>query len=121
MAWGLIVLGAICNNLALVMLKLAGPGIRWTDGQLIFTLPGLACLVGSIAAYGLAFLLTLKIFAIFQFSVAVPVFIGFQFVLTALMGYWVFHESINGVTWLGMAVILLGVVLVAVGRSAASA
>lgn len=110
-----IALAALCNASALWMLRMAGQGFAYKDLWLSVRLDSVGWLLGGVAAYALAFLLTVRILATHTFAVAVPIFIGLQFVFTALLAQLVLHESQPFSVWLGMAVILGGVALVAIG------
>ncbi|HPE41037.1 MAG TPA: EamA family transporter [Bacteroidales bacterium] len=68
-----------------------------------FALSGL-----SIAAASIIWMYVLKKF---EFSVAYPL-ISISYVFGLLAAYFIFHETISWTRWLGVAIIMIGVVLV---------
>lgn len=112
-----IALAALCNASALWMLRMGGQGFGWESPWLSVRLDSIGWLLGGLAAYAFAFMLTVRILAQQSFAVAVPIFIGLQFVFTALITHLVLHETQPVSVWLGMAIILGGVALVAFGSS----
>lgn len=70
--------------------------------------------VGGLALYGLGTVLWLAVLARAELSQAYP-FVGLSFVLTAAMGYFLFADALTPGRIAGIALIVVGVVLV--GRS----
>ena len=107
MIW--VLLAAALNAGALALLRVAGLQITWQHSTLTLPLNGLLALLAGVALYAGALLVTLRILTLFNFSAAVPLFVGVQFIFTALLAYAVFNESLNLQGWLGMAIIFIGV------------
>lgn len=112
-----IALAAICNASALWMLRMGGQGFALESPWLSVRLDSIGWLIGGLAGYAFAFVLTIRILAQQPFAVAVPIFIGLQFLCTALITHFLLHETQPVSVWLGMAIILGGVALVALGSS----
>lgn len=112
----LIALGALLNSTALVCLRWAERDMHWAQSTLSISLSSLGYLSGGVLAYGLAFLLTLRIMGQNELAFAVPVFVGLQFVFSLLAAHWLFHETLNWPHFAGAVLILLGVGLIASQR-----
>ena len=112
----LFVLTALLNTGALALIRLAGPGVRWSGMTLSLSLRGMVFLVGGVLAYALAFLLTVRLLSLSRFGMAVPVFVGLQFLFSLLTARFVFHESLTWMHLGGALLILGGIALVAGGR-----
>ena len=113
--WVWIVLAAALNASALALLRTAGLQMTWQHSILAVPLNGLLALLAGILLYAVALLVTLRILTLHQFIVAVPLFVGVQFVFTALLAYGLFHETLSLQGWLGIAIILFGISLLATG------
>lgn len=113
--WVWIVLAAALNASALALLRTAGLQITWQHSILAVPLNGLLALLAGILLYAVALLVTLRILTLHQFIVAVPLFVGVPFVFTALLAYGLFHETLSLQGWLGIAIILFGISLLATG------
>ncbi|MCP4251355.1 MAG: hypothetical protein GY778_30330 [bacterium] len=73
---------------------------------------GLACFALNAACYMFALQSpTLKI------SLAYPVMVGGGYAIIAIVAYFVLGERMNSAQWLGVALVLAGVVVIAVGTS----
>ncbi|HEX6989485.1 MAG TPA: EamA family transporter [Bacillota bacterium] len=70
---------------------------------------------GGLVAYGLATVLWLFVLSRLPLSLAYPLQ-ATAYVLGALAGLWLFAEPVPPVRWAGIALILLGVGLVASGK-----
>ncbi len=100
-----IVLAAALNAGALALLRTAGVQITWQNSLLAVPSTGLVALLAGVLLYAAALLVTLRILALHQFIVAVPLFVGVQFIFTALLAYAIFHETLSLQGWLGVAII----------------
>ncbi len=78
-----------------IMVSLASPGV-----------------IGGLVLYGIGTLIWLGALARTELSQAYP-FVGLGFVLTAVFGHLVFHETLSPARLLGTALIIGGIVLVA--------
>lgn len=114
--WLWIALAAGLNSAALVLMRFAGRDIHWTAPVFSISLASMGWLACSVLAYGLAFLLTIRILAMHQFGVAVPVFVGLQFAFSFMAARWIFRESVDTTQLLGVVLILAGVSLVAMRK-----
>lgn len=68
--------------------------------------------LAGLAMYGVGTLIWLSVLARLDLSLAYP-FVGLSFVLTAILGHFIFHEAFNPARVLGTALVIAGVVLVA--------
>lgn len=110
-----VLLAAAFNTGALALLRLAGGGIQYQAGVLTAGVLPLLYLLAGLMCYGVAFLLTVRILALSSFIVAVPVFVALQFVFSSVLALLLLGESLSGQGWLGLLVILLGIVLLVLG------
>jgi multidrug transporter EmrE-like cation transporter len=99
----------VCNVGAQVAVKLAGQKIEAQPGLLVWISPEILL---AVFLYGLAFLFTIKVFAVNPITVAGPIMAGATFVLVGLAGSIIFAEALSLQRLLGMACILLGILLV---------
>ena len=109
------------SAVAQVLLKfgMTGGGVRGAIAagsplgivQAVLVSPGV---MGGLALYGLGTVLWLAVLARAELSQAYP-FVGLSFVLTAAMGYFLFADALTPGRMVGIALIVVGVVLV--GRS----
>ncbi|HEY4076674.1 MAG TPA: hypothetical protein VGM26_07045 [Rhizomicrobium sp.] len=68
--------------------------------------------LAGLAMYGIGTLIWLSVLARMDLSLAYP-FVGLSFLLTAILGYFLFHEAFHAGRILGTALVMAGVVLVA--------
>ena len=71
-------------------------------------------ILGGLALYGVGTLLWLNALAKIELSQAYP-FVGLGFVLTAFLGYALFHDTLSPLRLTGTAIVIAGIVLVARG------
>lgn len=110
-------MGAVAQ--VLFKLAMSGPAVRGAiDGggavavvRAVALSPGV---IGGVALYGLGTLLWLAVLSRAELSKAYP-FVGLSFVITAVMGYFLFSDTMSLSRIAGTALIVAGVVLV--GRS----
>lgn len=103
----LVFLAIVCNAGAQIAIKLgAHSELRW---HTVFSLP----ILGGLALYALAFVLTIRIYAAYPLSLISPLMAGAIFLLISLASVVLLHESMNLQKALGMAAIVLGVWLLA--------
>jgi multidrug transporter EmrE-like cation transporter len=70
--------------------------------------------VAGLALYGVGTLAWLSVLSQIPLSLAYP-FVGFSFVITAALGYLLFHEALGPSRLIGTALVVAGVVLVGRG------
>lgn len=73
----------------------------------------------TILGLGLVFLSALILFkalSLYEFTRVVPLSIGINFILTAALGYFWFHESLQLMKLSGMGLILTGSILIAIAK-----
>lgn len=105
-----------CNAFAQLVMKLAGDSIEQdTVGRGLWAWAH-PLLLAAIILYGTSFLLTVKVFAANNLTVAGPLMAGGAFIMVAVLGVMALGESLSLTRALGMALILGGIVLL--GRSA---
>ncbi|MGH8037793.1 MAG: EamA family transporter [Stenotrophomonas sp.] len=104
----------------LAMLACGQVLFKLVSAQLSFSRPASflsGTLLVALAMYGAATLLWLAVLARVPLSVAFP-FYGLTFLLVPTFAWWLLHEPIRPQTWLGGAVILVGVVISSWGNRA---
>jgi multidrug transporter EmrE-like cation transporter len=72
-----------------------------------------------IAGFFLAFLSALvftKALSLSKFSLVMPIAVGINFVLTLMVGYFQFGEKLSLVSYLGIAMILSGILVMGLGK-----
>jgi len=105
----LALIAVVCNVGAQLAIKSAGERVTATGGITAWLDPILAL---AVALYGLSFLLTVKVFAVNPLTIAAPIMAGGSFALVALAGSWLLGETPGLVRLGGMAMIVLGIVLI---------
>ena len=108
----LISAAAICNNIALLLLKIAGKNIVLTENLFLFIQKNGLFIFGGALFYGIAFILTIKILADNTFLTAVPTFMGINFLVTIIISLVFFKESMALQSLIGICFICLGVWLI---------
>jgi multidrug transporter EmrE-like cation transporter len=118
LAW--ILGGVLLNAVAQLLLKAgasnsgaisldAGSAVLWRTAvglaQHPYILGGLACYVISVIVWIVAL-------SRVEVSIAYPM-LSIGYVVNALLAWWLFKEDVNAQRWLGIGVIIVGVVLVA--------
>ncbi|MFI4929534.1 MAG: SMR family transporter [Burkholderiales bacterium] len=118
LAW--ILGGVLLNAVAQLLLKAgasnsgaisldAGSAVLWRTAvglaQHPYILGGLACYVVSVIVWIVAL-------SRVEVSIAYPM-LSIGYVVNALLAWWLFKEDVNAQRWLGIGVIIVGVVLVA--------
>lgn len=68
----------------------------------------------GLAMYGVGTVVWLTVLARTELSLAYP-FVGLSFIITAVLGYWFFHEAANASRLVGTALVIAGVILVGRG------
>jgi multidrug transporter EmrE-like cation transporter len=68
--------------------------------------------IAGLAMYGVGTLIWLNVLSRLDLSLAYP-FVGLSFLVTALFGHLLFHESFNAARLLGTGLVIAGVALVA--------
>lgn len=97
----------------LAMLACGQVLFKQASAQLSFERPASflsGTLIIALFIYGAATLLWLAVLARVPLSLAFP-FYGLSFLLVPTFAWWLLHEPIRPQTWIGGAVILLGVVI----------
>ena len=119
----IVMFGVFLNAIAQLLLKAGagavGPIAGW--GALQRAAPTLAlhpAVLGGLACYALSVVVWIVALSRVDVSVAYPM-LSVGYVLNALLAMWLFGEAVSAQRWLGIAVILIGVTLVA--RSGAPA
>ncbi len=108
----LIAVAAVCNNIALLLLKIAGKNIALTESLFLFIQKSGLFILGGALFYCIAFILTIKILADNTFLTAVPTFMGINFLVTIIISLVFFKESLALQSLLGICFICLGVWLI---------
>lgn len=105
-----ILLAILCNVGAQVALKAgAASDMRW---QSFISLPVFA---GALL-YGIAFILTIRIYADYPLSIISPLMAGAIFLLIALVSALLFGEPLGARKFAGMALIIAGIGFLASSR-----
>jgi multidrug transporter EmrE-like cation transporter len=114
--------GVLLNAVAQVLLKsgagAVGPIADWPAlrgaAPALATHPGV---LGGLACYALSVVVWIVALSRVDVSIAYPL-LSVGYVVNALLAMWLFGEAVSAQRWLGIGVILVGVLLVA--RSGAS-
>jgi multidrug transporter EmrE-like cation transporter len=105
--WGLMVAIIVLNTIAQSLLKMgAGRGLMN------------ASLAGGVVAYGLSTLLYVLVLGRAALSFAYPVVIGATAIATCLAGVKILGERIAAPQWVGIALIVAGIVCIATTKHA---
>ena len=97
------------SGAAIIKWKLKGRQLdQWNDWfTFLFQLPVLS-------AFSIIFASALVLFKALssgQFSFIAPVAVGINFILTVLVGHWIFKDTVNLISLLGFTLILTGIIL----------
>ncbi|MDR1818053.1 MAG: EamA family transporter [Puniceicoccales bacterium] len=119
----LILLSVVLNSSAQLLIKYAmsSPGgvgrTSPTVASLGEKLPKMLAsppLYGAVAAYGLSFLLWTMVLSRVPVSTAFP-FLSLSFILVSIAGWFLFDERMSTVSAAGIALIVLGIILLGLG------
>ncbi len=108
----LISVAAICNNLALLLLKVAGRNIALIENLFLFIQKSGILILSGVLFYSISFILTIKILADNPYLTAVPIFVGINFLVAIIISVVFFKESMTFQSLLGVLLICLGVWLI---------
>jgi multidrug transporter EmrE-like cation transporter len=73
-----------------------------------------------ITAFALIFVSALVLFKALssgQFTFIIPIAVGVNFILTVMAGYFLFKDTLNGVSFIGFALILTGIIILSVNNA----
>jgi drug/metabolite transporter (DMT)-like permease len=112
--------GVLLNAVAQLLLKAgassAGQITLAAGGPALWrTALGLAvhpAILGGLACYAISVVVWIVALSRVEVSIAYPM-LSIGYVLNALLAWWLFGEDLNAQRWLGIGVIIVGVVLVA--------
>ncbi len=110
-AW-LLVLAAGANS-CIGNLLLKKSQLEAAPGEGFFALLLSPWFIGGLVFYGINVVLFAKALDELSVSVAYPVLAGSGFALLALSAAWIYGEQLSGTQYVGIGVILLGVILLA--------
>ncbi|SFM18041.1 SMR family transporter [Variovorax sp. OV329] len=124
--FGLLMTGVLLNAAAQLMLKAgaasvgaisltAGASALWRTGLQLSLHPGI---LGGLACYVLSVVVWIVALSRVDVSMAYPM-LSIGYVVNALLAWWLFGEAVNAQRWAGIAIIILGVVVIARSGSAA--
>jgi multidrug transporter EmrE-like cation transporter len=117
--FAIVLLGVLLNAAAQLMLKagagsvgpmLAGAGRDW--GATVARLALHPGVLGGLVCYAVSVVVWIVALSRVDVSIAYPM-LSIGYVINALLAWWLFGESVTAQRWLGIAVIIIGVVLVA--------
>jgi drug/metabolite transporter (DMT)-like permease len=112
--------GVLLNAVAQLLLK-AGAGsvgpITMGDGGAVLWRQSLALalhpgILGGLACYAVSVVVWIVALSRVEVSIAYPM-LSIGYVVNALLAWWLFGEAVNAQRWLGIGVIIVGVLLVA--------
>lgn len=117
-AW--VLAGVVLNAVAQLLLKAGAAsggriGFDGSGAALTRTALGLAqhpAILGGLACYAVSVIVWIVALSRVEVSIAYPM-LSVGYVLNALLAWWLFGEDVNAQRWLGIGVIIVGVVLVA--------
>ena len=112
--------GVLLNAIAQLLLKVGARAVGeislagawsslWKTGLSVALQPAI---IGGLSCYVVSVMLWIVALSRVEVSVAYPL-VSIGYVVTALLAWWLLGENLNAQRWLGIAVIVLGVVLVA--------
>ena len=112
--------GVLLNAVAQLLLKVGatavgeislagGWPVLWRTGASLALQPAI---FGGLSCYVVSVLLWIVALSRLEVSVAYPL-VSIGYVVNALLAWWLLGENLNAQRWLGITVIILGVVLVA--------
>jgi drug/metabolite transporter (DMT)-like permease len=112
--------GVLLNAVAQLLLKAgassagqislaAGSPALWRTAASLIQHPAI---LGGLACYAISVVVWIVALSRVQVSIAYPM-LSIGYVVNALMAWWLFGEDVNAQRWLGIGVIVVGVVLVA--------
>jgi multidrug transporter EmrE-like cation transporter len=124
--FGWILCGVLLNAAAQLLLKAgaasAGPiSMQAGSAALLGTASGLArhpAVLGGLACYAISVVVWIVALSRVQVSIAYPM-LSIGYVVNALLAWWLFGEDLNAQRWMGIAVIVVGIVIVARSGSVA--
>jgi multidrug transporter EmrE-like cation transporter len=114
----LVLTGVLLNAAAQLLLKAgansvgpigAGLASLRQAGMALALHPGI---LGGLACYAVSVVVWIVALSRVEVSVAYPM-LSIGYVVNALLAWWLFNESLNPQRWIGIGVIIIGVVLVA--------
>ncbi len=117
--FAIVLCGVLLNAVAQLLLKAgaasvgplrAGSARDWSDTVGTLALhPGI---IGGLACYVVSVVVWIVALSRVEVSIAYPL-LSIGYVVNALLAWWLFGETLNLQRWLGIAVIVVGVMLVA--------
>jgi drug/metabolite transporter (DMT)-like permease len=118
--FGWILSGVLLNAVAQLLLKAGAASagrisLAADASSLGRTAAGLAqhpAILGGLACYGVSVVLWVVALSRVEVSIAYPM-LSIGYVINALLAWWLFGEDVTAQRWLGIGVIVIGVVLVA--------
>lgn len=102
------VVAVCCNVAAQIAMKYSGKSLQQAPGLAGLLSPWLFI---ALALYGVSFFLTIRVYATNALSIASPLMAGGTFLLIGLASFLLLKEEISPQRILGMAIILLGIVV----------
>jgi drug/metabolite transporter (DMT)-like permease len=117
-AW--VLTGVLLNAAAQLLLKAGarsvgeismsdGTAALWRSATGLALHPGI---LGGLACYAISVVVWIVALSRVEVSIAYPM-LSIGYVVNAVLAWWLFGEQVNAQRWLGIAVIIIGVVLVA--------
>lgn len=112
--------GVLLNAVAQLLLKAgaasaghisvaAGSAVLWRTAAVLVLHPAI---LGGLACYAISVIVWIVALSRVEVSVAYPM-LSIGYVVNALLAWWLFSEHVSIQRWLGIGVIVIGVVLVA--------
>ena len=87
----------------------AGAPALWRTALGLAVHPGI---LGGLACYGISVVVWIVALSRVEVSIAYPM-LSIGYVINGVLAWWLFGEDVNAQRWLGIGVIIIGVVLVA--------
>ena len=106
----LIALYVALNSLAQLLLKQGASAIA---GPTLAGIPVNARLLGGVVLFGLSFLVWIYILSRQNLSYAFPFAVGLGYSTVVVLSVWVLREAVAPLQWLGIGVVLVGLLLIA--------
>lgn len=114
MTWGLVVLGILLSSCGGILLKMGAADIRYSEGPLpvAWQLASSWKIVGGMLMYFVPVLIWIFLLKRLDLSFLQPLF-SLVYVVTPIMAMLLLHEQVPAARWLGIGVVMLGVLIIA--------
>ena len=115
MRYILTIIYLICTTGGLTFMKLGGDSLHLTlKGGFNLKIGWLTFL--GFCLYLISFLLWQRMLVKYDLSTMVPIVTGIVQIIVLLIGYFIFKESISPLSWFGIALVIIGIIVIAFAK-----